>query len=204
MKSEAVRGVLRKVYSKGKWVVQWDHLIAVPGRPVYIVLGASKGRVFVVSMFALPAGELAFEGLYQLPLDWHGSSMKTFRPEQGKRFVGDKQRIIDFLEVRARSFNHIVGDYSDGNATYGQPPVWHGRTLERWFQPPEGFYWRWRSTATKRADLLTQALACALQHPRESRKPRVRCKHCHYPGQPLTRAERPEDTFRLTPAAQPG
>lgn len=179
----AVRGVLAKVYSKGKWVVQWDHLIAVPGlRLAYFVLGASHGRVYVLSMHRMPKGELSFEGLYQLPLDWHGGVTDSDlhrAAARGERHVGDKKAVIEQLELRARGFFHITGDFADATAPETEPGK--ARSFERWLRPPEGYYWRWRSTAPVDSDLTSRALTCALQHPLHSGKPRKPCAHCEYP-----------------------
>lgn len=170
-----IRRVLSKVYSLGKWVVQWDHLIVVPQqRLAYFVLGASHGRVFVVSMHRMPAGLLSFEALYQLPMDWHGAEGESFNAVHGQKLLGDRKRVVDELEARARSYPfHLVGDFGDATAE---------RTLESPHHPPEGHYWRWRTGAATRAEPLGRALHCAFQHPRVTRAAkRAGCLHCEYP-----------------------
>lgn len=173
--------VRRLIASRGKWVVQWDHLIVVPQhRLAYLVLGASRGRTYVVSFHRLPGGLLSFEGLYQLPFDWHGEAGKHFHYAPGARLVGERDRVIAELELRARSWFHITGDFPDATAE---------RSFENWFHPREGCFWRWRTsspTATRPDEPLVRALECAFQHIRRPgrRNPNVRprvCLHCEYP-----------------------
>lgn len=172
--SEARRAVLKKVYSVGKWVVQWDHTIVVSEqRMVYIVLGASHGRVFVISLYHEPGDTLAFEGLYQLPLNWHGEHAKDFKSARGEKLIGEREAIKLECARLAREC-HIVGELNH---------AYEGRHINgAWYFPPAGHYWRWRTNYDgPRTNPLGRALQCAFQHPRVSHKPRVKCLHCEYP-----------------------
>lgn len=169
--------MLKPVYSIGKWVVQWDYVIDVPAkRMVYVVLGASHGRVYVISLYHTPS-ELAFEGFYQLPLNWHGDHAKDFKSARGEPLIADRELVMRDLEQRALQAQHIVGDLDDGTDE---------RNFENWYHPAPGYYWRWRTKADGqwgrlRDNHLAAALRCAFQHPRTTRKKRVPCNHCDYP-----------------------